>query len=293
LQPRQDNLRSIAAMLAAVVMFALMDTMMKLLAAHYPAMQVAALRGLSALPLVCAWVVSRGALSSLLRVRWPLHLLRGVIGILMLFLFAFALRSLPLAEAYTIFFISPLLIAALSALILKERVGAARWWAIAGGLLGVLVVLRPTGAGMLTLGALAVLGSAACYAVTAITVRVLSHTDSGESIVFWLTLALALGAGILALPGWIALQQEHWPLIGALAVTGFFGQILITEAFRRGEVSAVAPFEYTALAWAAGLDWLLWQVLPDAYTLVGAAIIIVSGIFLIRMERMRRRVRSG
>src|SRR5690606_20997916 len=140
--------------------------------------------------------------------------------------------------------------------ILKERIGRARWCAIAGGMLGVLVVLRPGGEGMLSLAALAVLGAASCYALLAITVRVLSPTDTGESMVFWITLALALGAGLLAIPGWVALDATHWPLVAALAVTGFLGQVLVTEAFRHGEGSAVAPFEYTALAWAVSMDWL-------------------------------------
>ncbi len=275
-------------MLAAVVLFALMDSVMKLLAVHYPSMQVAALRGLSSLPLVCAWVMWRRALPSLLKVRWPLHLLRGVLAILMLSLFVSALRSMPLAEAYTIFFISPLLITALSAMLLKERIGRARWWAIAGGMLGVLVVLRPGTEGMLSLAALAVLGAASCYALLAITVRVLSPTDTGESMVFWITLALALGAGLLAVPGWVAVDPMHWTLVGALAVTGFLGQVLVTEAFRHGEGSAVAPFEYTALAWAAGMDWLLWRALPDSWTLAGAAIIIASGVCLLRAEGRRR-----
>lgn len=285
LKPRPDNVRSIAAMLAAVALFSLMDTAMKLLTADYPAMQIAALRGISALPLVVAYIAWRGAFGSLLRVRWRLHLLRAALGIVMLFLFAYALRLLPLAGAYTIFFISPLLITALSALILKERVEAARWWAIACGMAGVLVVLRPTAAGVFTLGGLAVLGAAACYAVSAITVSMLSRSDSGESMVFWLTLLLAVGAGALAAPHWVAIERNHWPLIAGLAVTGFLGQIMITEAFRTGEASAVAPFEYTALAWGIGLDWLLWQVLPDGYTLLGAAIIIASGVYLIRREK--------
>lgn len=284
-----NNLRGISAMLAAVVLFALMDSVMKLLAAHYPPLQVAALRGLASLPLVCAWVAWRRALPSLVKVRWPLHLLRGVLAILMLSLFVAALRSMPLAEAYTIFFISPLLITAMSALILKERIAPARWWTIGGGMLGVLVVLRPGGGQLLSLAALAVLGSASCYAMLAITVRVLSRTDSGESMVFWVTVALAVGAGLSAAPGWVALDAAHLPLVGALAVTGFLGQVLVTEAFRHGEGSAVAPFEYTALAWAAGMDWLLWRALPDAYTLAGAAIIITCGVFLIRYEGRRRR----
>jgi drug/metabolite transporter (DMT)-like permease len=286
---RNNNLRGIAAMLVAVVLFALMDSVMKLLAAHYPPLQIAALRGLSSLPLVCAWVIWRRALPSLLRVRWPLHLLRGALAILMLSLFVFALRSLPLAEAYTIFFISPLLITAMSALILKEKITAARWYAIAGGMLGVLVVLRPGGDGLLSLAALAVLASASCYAMLAITVRVLSPTDSGESMVFWLTLALGIGAGLFAAPGWVSFNTAHLPLLATLAVTGFLGQVLVTEAFRNSEGSAVAPFEYTALAWAAGMDWLVWRVLPDHYTLAGAGIIIASGVFLVRSEGKRVR----
>lgn len=289
-QPHLDtharNLKGIWAMIAAVAFFAFMDTAMKLLAAHYPPMQVAAMRGMSSLPLVCIYVVWRGKLASLLNVRWPLHLLRAVLGIVMLSLFAYALKRLPLAEAYSIFFVAPLLITALSVFFLQEKVDAARWWAIAVGLLGVLVVLRPTGAGFFTLGGLAVLGSAALYAVSAITVRLLSRTDSSESMVFWLMAMLAIGAGLLAAPDWVPLRQSDWPIIVGMAVTGFLGQVAVTEAFRHGEASAIAPFEYIALAWAIGIDWLLWQTLPDRYVLLGAAIIIASGVYLVRRERV-------
>src|SRR5437764_871673 len=169
----KGNLRSIQAMLVAVVLFSVMDTTMKLLAADFPPMQVAALRALSSLPLVCAYVAWRGAFRSILRVRWSLHLLRAVIGIVMLALFAFGVKSLSLAEAYTIFFIGPILITALSVFVLKERVDAPRWLAIAVGMAGVLVVLRPSGQGFMTLGGLAVLVSAVCYELSAVTGRVL------------------------------------------------------------------------------------------------------------------------
>jgi drug/metabolite transporter (DMT)-like permease len=72
-----------------------------------------------------------------------------------------------------------------------------------------------------------------------------------------------------------------------LAVTGFIGQLAITEAFRHGQASAVAPFEYTALAWGIALDWSLWRIVPDRYTLLGGAIIIVSGLYLLRKERVK------
>jgi drug/metabolite transporter (DMT)-like permease len=279
------NLRSIYAMLIAVFMFSLMDTAMKLLAADYPAMQVAALRSLSSLPLVCAYVAWRGGFRTMLRVRWSLQVLRALLGIGMLALFAYGLKKLSLAEAYTIFFIAPALITALSVFVLKEKVSLARWIAIAVGLGGVLVVLRPEGGGFLTLGGLAILGSAVCYAVSAIGARVLARTDSSEQIMFWLMLMMAVGATCLAAPTWVAVDPGHVWLLCALAVSGFFGQLAITEAFSHGEASVVAPFEYSALAWGVAIDWLLWQALPDQYTLIGAAIIIGSGLYLIRHEK--------
>lgn len=272
-------------MLLAIVMFSLMDTVMKLLAEHYPAMQVAALRGLTSLPLVLAYVGWRGGFGSMFKVRWSLHLLRGALGIAMLSLFAFALKKLSLAEAYTIFFIAPALIAALSVVFLKEVVNAARWIAIGVGLAGVIIVLRPTGAGMLTLGGLAVLGAAACYAVSAIAVRILGRTDSGDHMILWLMLMLSAGASVLAAPNWIGIRAGDMWLLLAMAVTGFIGQIAITEAFNKGEASKIAPLEYTALAWGVLLDYLLWQALPDRFTLIGAAVIIGSGVYLIRHER--------
>ena len=279
------NVRGILAMVAAVGCFSLMDALLKTLSGSYPAMQVASLRGLAALPLVVVYVVWSGQVRSLLKVRWPLHLLRGVINITMLTLFAFALRELGLAEAYTLFFIAPLLITALSTVVLGEKVRGAHWVAIVLGLVGVVVALRPSQDALFSIGALAVLGAAAAYAVSAIAGRLLTRTDSSASLVFWTTTLLALGASALAWPQWVAVNADHWPLVAALGFTGFLGQLAITEAFRHGQASVVAPFEYTALAWGMGLDWVLWHTVPGATTLVGGAIIIGSGLYLVRTER--------
>lgn len=281
---RTENLRSIYAMLVAVAMFALMDTTMKILSAHYPAMQVAALRSLASLPLVCAYVAWRGAFRAVTKIHWPLQLLRAGLGILMLALFAFGIKKLSLAEAYSIFFIGPILITALSVVMLKERVDAGRWTAVGIGMLGVLVVLRPSGAGFVTVGGMAILGAAVMYAVSAVTGRILARTDRGEHMMFWLMLLMAVGASILAAPDWVAVSLDHLPVLCALAVTGFFAQMAIIEAFSHGEASVVAPFEYTALAWGVAIDWVLWKTLPDQFTLLGAAIIIGSGLYLIRHE---------
>jgi drug/metabolite transporter (DMT)-like permease len=283
-QHAKENLHSIYAMVAAVAMFSIMDTAMKLLAARYPAMQVTVLRAFSSMPLVCAFIAYRGGFRGMFRVRWPLHLLRGALGIGMLTMFAYGLKSLPLSEAYSVFFIAPALITALSVFILGERVDAMQWLAIGVGLVGVLVVLRPEGTRFISVAGLAILGSAACYAVSAIASRILSRTDSNEQIMFWLLVMIGGGALPLAWPGWVPLQWSDWPVIATLALSGFFGQLAITRAFSIGKASIVAPFEYTALAWGVAIDWALWNTLPDRWTLAGAAIIIGSGIYLVRRE---------
>ena len=273
-------------MLVSVALFALMDAGLKTLSAHYPPFQVAAMRGLSSLPLVLGWALASAGAGALLRVRWPLHLVRGVLGIVMMASFVYALKRLPLSTAYSIFFVAPLLITALSVPILGEHVGPRRWTAIAVGLLGVLVVLRPTGEGVLTLAGLAVLVAAFGYAVSAILVRVLARTDSTQATTFWLLALMALGAGLLAWPGWVPLRGEHAAIIAGIGIAGAVGQYTITEAFRSGEASLVAPLEYSALVWGVLLDLSLWGVLPDGLTWLGAAIIVGSGLYLIRRERV-------
>lgn len=283
--PVSTTTRAVLAMLIAVASFALMDAALKVLAPHYPAMQVAALRGWCSVPVILAWVLLSGGFGQVLRVRWSLHVLRGALGILMLASFAWALRSIPLAEAYAIFFVAPLLIAALAVPLLGERVSVHRWVAIGLGLIGVLVVLRPGAAGMWSWASFAALVAALCYALSAITARVLGRTDSSASMVFWLMAMVAVGATLLTGTAWTPVAAEHLWVLLAIAVTGSIGQYAVTEAFKIGQASLIAPLEYTALAWGAGLDWVLWRTLPDGWVWTGAAIVIASGLYLILGER--------
>jgi drug/metabolite transporter (DMT)-like permease len=279
-------MRGISAMLMAVCLFSLMDAGLKWLSPHYPAIQVTAMRAMASLPFVVTYVFFRGSAGSLLKIRWSLHLLRGVLGIFMLALFTYGLKSLPLSEAYSIFFIAPLLITVLSVPLLKEKVGAARWIAIFVGLLGVLIVLRPGTENLDFLGSLAVLTAAVFYSVSAITVRILSRTDSSDSMVFWAMTMIAIGAGCLAAPNWQPIQQQHFAVLVGIGITGFFAQVAITAAFQKGEASVIAPFEYSALALGMGLDWVLWKTLPDGVAFMGALVIIGSGLYLIRKEKV-------
>jgi drug/metabolite transporter (DMT)-like permease len=280
------QLHAIAYMLAAVLLFCLMDAGLKTLSAHYPPFQVAAIRGAASLPLVLVWALSTGGAAGLFRVRWSLHLMRGVLGIMMMAGFVYALRTLPLSTAYSIFFVAPLMITALSVPFLGEHVGPRRWTAIGIGLLGVLVVLRPTGEGVMSLAGLAVLIAAFGYSVSAITVRIIARTDSTQALMVWLLFFMALGSGLLAAPEWVPLRMGDAWVIAGVGVAGALGQYTITEAFRLGEASLIAPLEYTALVWGVLLDATLWGVLPDSVTWLGAAIIVASGLYLLRRERV-------
>jgi drug/metabolite transporter (DMT)-like permease len=195
-----------------------MDAGLKLLTAHYSAAQVAALRGLAALPVVFAWSMYSGGLRQLVQVRWPLHLVRGVMSVFMMVTFTFALKSLTLAKVYSIFFIAPLMIALLSIVLLGERVQRAQWGAIVVGFAGVLIVLKPETGGFGWWGTLAVLGTAVCYSFSSVIVKILGRTDSTQSMMFWMTGMLAFGATLLALPGWQSIAPGHYPSCG-VAVT--------------------------------------------------------------------------
>ena len=285
----KSPVRAIAWVLAAVAVLSAMDTAMKLLAAHYPTLQVTTLRGAASLPFVLAWVLATAGPRSIIPVRWPLHLLRGVLGMVMIGCFVYALRTLPLSTAYTLYFVSPLLVAALSVPLLGEHVGPRRWAAIGVGLVGVLIVLRPGGEGLISVPGLMVIAAASAYAVGAITVSLLTRTDTPQSMVVWFLVLMAIGAGVM---GWTQWQPIDWAahgwLIAGLGLSGALGQVALTRAFQLGQASVIAPLEYTGLLWVIGWDLMLWNVLPDRWTWMGAAVIVASGLYLLHRERVQR-----
>jgi drug/metabolite transporter (DMT)-like permease len=284
---QNQRLAGMAYMLTGVASFTLMDASLKWLTAFYPSAQVAALRGLAALPVVFLWALYAGGAGQLTRVRWPLHLIRGVLSVFMMITFTFALKSLSLAKAYALFFVAPLLIAVFSIFMLGERVQRTQWVAIVVGFLGVLIVLRPGAVGYGLFGTLAVLGTALCYALSSVLVRIIGRTDSTQSMIFWMTCMLAIGATLIALPAWQPILREHYLLIGGVAITGAVGQWGITEAFKRAPAASVAPLEYSGLAWVILIDLFVWSVVPEWQTLAGAAVIIGSGLYLLRFEARR------
>jgi drug/metabolite transporter (DMT)-like permease len=208
--------------------------------------------------------------------------------VIMLGGFIYSVRTLSLASAYSIFLAEPLIVTALAVPLLGDQVGWRHWIAIAVGLVGVVVILRPSASSLVTLGALAAFVAATAYALSVITLRVITRTDTTASVIVWTVGLMTVMAGLLAIPDWVPLAREHWKWLLALGVFGALGQHLLTEAFRSAPPSVVAPFEYTALLWGILIDWTVWSVLPAARVYVGGGIVIASGLYLIWHERSQR-----
>jgi drug/metabolite transporter (DMT)-like permease len=246
---------------------------------------VAALRGATSIPFTLLPVLLTGRLRDLRPRRWPMHLLRGFLSVLVLGGFIYAVRVLSLANAYAVFLSAPLIVAALSVPLLGERIDRRNWIAILVGLAGVLTMLRPSASGLNTLGTLAALAGATAYAVSAIAVRVLTRSDTTVSVVFWTVGLMTVFTSTIAAPAWVPIEPAHYKWLLGLGVLAAVAQYLLTEAFRSAPPSVVTPFEYTALLWGAAIDRVVWHVLPSARVVFGGGIVIATGLYLIWHQR--------
>ena len=200
---RAAHLRGVLLMIAAVGVFAVMDAMMKHMTERYPPLQVSCLRGAASLPfvLIAAWLT--GGTRRLRPVRWRLYLVRAAFGIFMFWTFLYALSRSSMADTYAVYMSAPLLVVLCASLLLGEKIGRHVWIAIFAGLAGVIVMLRPSASGFVSLASLAAFASALAYAIVVVMVRIMARTESTPAMVFWYLLVLALGAGLLAVPGWV------------------------------------------------------------------------------------------
>jgi drug/metabolite transporter (DMT)-like permease len=195
---------------------------------------------------------------------------------------------MPLTDIFAIVMAAPLLISALSALVLKERVTFRRWVAILIGFSAVLVMVRP-GGDVITPGALLVVGSVVVYSFLMILTRRLGSTESAGAMTFYSALVF-LAVGLIAAPfSWIRPTPSGVLLMAATGLLAGSAQYCLTQAFRIAPPSLVAPFEYTSLLWAMLFGFLVWGDVPTTLVLVSAAVVIVSGIYVLHDEKATQR----
>ena len=289
----EGRVRAITSMIVAVAAFSGMDALLKLLSVSYPSMEVAVLRGAASIPFLLLPIALTGRWRQLRPQRFLMHLFRGALQVLVLGAFIYAVRLLSLANAYAVFLSAPLMMTALSVPILKERTDRRGWIAICVGLVGVLIMLKPSASGLVSLGSIAALIGAFGYAVSGIAVRVLTRTDTTASVVVWTISLMTVMAGLIAAPQWVPLEPRHYRWLIGLGIFAAIGSYGLTEAFRSAPAAVVAPLEYTALLWGVIIDRVVWGVLPSGRVLAGGAVVISSGLYLIWRERSRGRRRPS
>ena len=261
------------------------DAVTKWLTQDYPVSQVWGLRTLFVLIPIALLAPRYGGYRALLPNRIRPQLLRAVFFFSTTLLIVTGLSLLPLAQMVTIVFSSPIFIAALAPIILKEQVNTTRWLTIGIGFIGVLVILRPDPT-TIGISALIAVAASVSRALRDIVTRKLSHTESSLSILFCSSMFVIVIA-LVGAPwlGWIEVRPVGWALLLVNGVLNGAAHFLIIEALRLGEASAIAPYKYTALIWGVLLGIVIWGDLPDLWMISGAALIVVSGLYLLSQEQ--------
>lgn len=291
--PYQNPMRGIFLKVASVVVFLCMSTLIKAAGKDMAAGQITFLRSAFAMVPIIVFLMFKGQLVDAFRTTdLSGHLKRGFVGILAMGFGFYGLVHLPLPEAIAIGYAMPLIAVMIAAVFLKEAVGVYRWSAVLVGLAGVAIITWPRltlfregGVGSTeALGALAVLASATLGAVAMVLVRKLVQTERTHTIVLYFSLSASVFS-LATLPfGWSALG---WEALGLLAMAGFCGgvaQLLLTASYRYADVSTIAPFEYTSIVLGLMVGYFLFGDIPTQAMLVGTAIVVSAGIFIILRE---------
>ena len=278
-----SSLRGILCMLGGALSLTINDAMAKYLTQSYPVGQVMALRGLSIIMLLIAFLFFMNNLQALKIFSWKGHLLRAGTMTGSTFFFITGLSLLPITDAIAIAFVAPILTTILGVIILREAVSWKRWAAIFVGFFGVIIILQPT-SDAFKIAAIAPMGAAAFGAARDVVTRAISGSENSLSILFTSMLMITI-AGFLTYPlGWSAVKPSHiWIFITSSLLVGL-AQYLMIEAFRLGEVALISPFKYSSLLWATLIGLVIWDDLPSENVVLGAFILILSGIYLLRNE---------
>lgn len=271
--------------------FTAMATLIKFVSDRYPAGEVAFFRSAFALIPVLIWVGYKGLLPTVfITPRLGGHLLRSIAGATSMFFGFSALARLPLSDATAISYASPLMTVILAALLLNETIRIYRWTAVMVGLCGVLVILsgyigpsdQPDRS---AIGAIFALLGAFFGALAATQTRRLTWVEQPGTIVVYFSLFTALFMLVATLPfGWIMPRSEDWIILVGCGVFGGIGQVLLTQSYRFGDASLIAPFEYVSMVWAILVGYFLFSSLPSSTMLLGSGIVIASGLFVIYRE---------
>lgn len=286
---RTDPLKALFYLLAAVLLFETVGVCAKSLSGNVTLYTIVFARSFFALvPLVAMLLWLRD--QSLLCTPQPkLHLLRGVIGFGTLLANFYAISAMPLATVTAIQFTMPFFMLLLAALWLKEKLTPVRLGAVALGFAGALMIVNPAAGGTgLTPAVAAAFTSAILGGASGVIIRRLTATDHSLTIAFYFSLSAALFSLFLLPFGFVWPSSQDLLVLMAMGMAGGCAQLLLTQAYRYGQVSVIAPYEYSSLLWAISFGWLFFGDIPTAAMLAGAAVIVIADLIVLLHEEYRK-----
>jgi drug/metabolite transporter (DMT)-like permease len=286
MSPQSQARRAILLVMGAAMLFACAAACVKALQGGIPLAQVVLARSVFALPVMLPLVWRAGGWQAL-RTNKPMghagRILWGLIGMAGAF---HGYATLPLASVTALGFTMPLFLTLLAVPLLGESIDRRRVGAVLVGFLGVLVMLRPSGGGP---GQwpdyAAVLVAALAWALAMISIRRMGEAgESGVAIVAWFAIGCSVVSAVFALPVWVWPGAGQWALLAGVGLISAVAQLLMTEAYRRGDTTLVAPFEYSGIVWTTLLGMLVWAEAPDGYDALGIAILVGCGLYIWRIK---------
>lgn len=285
--PVSNNAQGAVLMALSMLCFTANDTMMKFLFGDLPLFQVVLLRGLLSLPVI-AYLAHRQAQLFIRTNRRDLTivLVRSTAEILATIFFLTALANMPLANIIAILQTLPLSVTMVAALFLGEPVGWRRWSAIIVGFIGVLIIIRPgsDGFSLYSLWGLAAVG---CVTIRDVVTRRLSHDMPSLFVTLVTAIAITcLGAVMTPASGWVTPSLTSWLIVVATACVVVAAYLFSVMTMRVGDISFVSPFRYTGLIWAIIFGFIVFDEWPDNMTLIGMAVIVITGAYMFHRERI-------
>jgi drug/metabolite transporter (DMT)-like permease len=290
-----DNRRGMIAMVTAMACFMTNDTLVKIVAEDLPSGEMIVIRNTFATALVLCWLAASGLVGQIRSILSPLVLARAVLEALVAFLFITALPAMPIADITAIFLLTPLLITAVSGPLFKEHVGWRRWSAVVAGFVGMVLIVKPGGAGF-TAGwatGLALMSVVLCTARDIVTRFIPSRIPT---LVVTLSTCAAVGlfsGAMVPFQGWQSPTAMHVLLLFAASTVLVVGNFAMIQSFRNVEVSLVSPFRYSVMVWGILSSITVFGVWPDGASWVGIALIVGAGLYTLHRERVRQKVRTA
>jgi drug/metabolite transporter (DMT)-like permease len=287
------NLQGALWILAGCVAGTVFSLSIKALAGAVHSLEITFIRCAIGLVLILPMIHRAGGFRATLGAgRWKLQVFRGLLAVVAINCGFYTLTALPLTTATTLFFTAPLFVTLLAPLILKEVVGWRRYSATAVGFAGVLIVMRPGGAGFDPAMLIAVLSSL-FFSVSLILNKILSETDTPTTTMTYFTLVTVIAGFPPATTVWVWPDQTAWLLLIVIAVFAQARTYFDIKGYAAGEASFVAPFQYMRILFITVTAYLFFGEVPDAPTVAGAAVIVASTLYIAQREALRKSSKPG